>query len=266
MQVTLAAKSRSNTMENKYTASQWAAIEGGHTMETDTSKELKFMQSLGEARMYKTRNQISREGARSITDHLFVSLMSLYTMSNDYKYAPVAKEYARRTMQSGSSFANPSPSGTDLYQTIHTLNKPEGLVSSEADKLLLAKVNVNNLKIKNFMRGVQSGKITPGQAQQFFFKLEKDLAIQDPKLRAARRLAQNWDTLTTAQRQLVTTQINRYFKMNAKRSDIAPLFTRFAKDAGLVVNDSKAKKIGKRIARGAAAFAGGYALGKMTEL
>jgi hypothetical protein len=252
-------------MTNKYTAAQWAAIEGGHSMEEE-KHELSFIQSLGEARMYKTRNQISREGARSITDHLFVSLMSLYAMSNDYKYAPVAKEYARRTMATGGSFSKPSPSGTDLYQTLYTLNKPQGLVNSEADNLLMAKVKVNNFKIKKFMRDVQTGKITPGEAQEFFYKMEKDLAIQDPKLRAARRLTQNWSTLTTSQRQLVSTQLSRYYKMNARRSDMAPLFTQFAKDSSLAVSDSKAKKIGKRIARGAAAFAGGYALGKMTEL
>ena len=32
-----------------------------------------------------------------------------------------------------------------------------------------------------------------GQAQQFILKLEKDLAIQDQKLRATRRLVQNWN-------------------------------------------------------------------------
>lgn len=251
--------------QERYTAAEWAAIEGGHSIE-ESEKGLTFIQSLGEARMYRTRDQIKRDGARSVADHLFVSLLSLYTMANDYKYAPVAKEYARRTMQSGGSFSRPNPSGTDLYQTLFTLNKPDGLVNGEADQLLLNKVNVSNPRIKKFMRDVQTGKINPGQAQAFFFKLERDLAIQDPKLRAARRLAQNWDTLTTAQRQLVATQLNRYYNMNAKRSDLRPLFNNFAKDSGLVVSDSKAKKIGKRIARGAAAFAGGYALGKLTEL
>jgi hypothetical protein len=249
----------------RYTASEWAAMQGGHSVEP-ASTELSFIQSLGEARMYKTREQIKRDGARSVADHLFVSLLSLYTMANDYKYAPVAKGYAQKTMQSGGSFSQPSPSGTDLYQTLFTLNKPQGLINSEADQLLLNKVKVNNPKIKKFMMDIQTGQINPGQAQAFFFKLERDLAIQDPKLRAARRLAQNWSTLTTAQRQLVATQLNRYFTMNAKRSDLRPLFTNFAKDSGLVVADSKAKKIGKRIARGAAAFAGGYALGKMLEL
>ena len=82
--------------EEKYTLKQYAAMEGGHTL-GDENNGLEFIQSLGEARMFKTRQQISSEGARGLTDHLFVGLLSLYAMSNDYKYAPMAKQYARRT-------------------------------------------------------------------------------------------------------------------------------------------------------------------------
>ena len=45
-----------------------------------------------------------------------------------------------------------------------------------------------------------------------------------------------------------------------------PIFTKFAKDGGLLASSSKTKKIAKRIARGAAAMAVGYAAGRATEL
>ena len=45
--------------DKKYTLQQYAAMQGGHEMyEDDSSKGLTFMKSLGEARMFKTRNQI----------------------------------------------------------------------------------------------------------------------------------------------------------------------------------------------------------------
>ena len=86
----------------KYTAKQYAEMYGGHTMTEEEPKGLEFMQTLGEARMFRSKDQIKREGSRNTADHLFATLMSLYTMSQDYKYAPVAKEYARRT----SMFSN----------------------------------------------------------------------------------------------------------------------------------------------------------------
>ena len=47
-------------MANKYTASEWAAMEGGHSL-PEGKKELSFIQDLSESRMFKTRNQISKE-------------------------------------------------------------------------------------------------------------------------------------------------------------------------------------------------------------
>jgi len=252
--------------DKKYTLQQYAAIQGGHEMyEDESSKGLTFMQSLGEARMFKTRNQISSSGARTLTDHFFVSMMSLYAMSNDYKYAPIAKKYAKDTNRFGN-FNRPSPSGTDLYQSLHTILKPEGLVDSEADKLLLNKVNVDQRKIRMFMKQLETGKVNPGQAQAFFYKLEKDLAIQDPKLRAARRLVGDWNNLTSNQQQLAATQINKHFRLNARRSDLNPIFSNYSKDAGLQLSSPEKKSIGKRIARGAAAFAAGYTAGKLTGM
>lgn len=229
-----------------------------------SDKELSFMQELGEARMFKSRNQIEKEGARSLTDHLFVSLLSLYAMSNDYKYAPVAKEYARRTMNFGN-FNRPSPSGTDLYQTMYSLQRPEELFSKERDAMLMDKIQLEVPKIKRFLQQVKQGKVNPSTAQEFFFRLERNLKIQDPKLRAARRLTQDWTKLSTQQQQLVTTQLMRYFRLNARRSDLMPLYSSFAKDNKLEIGDEQKGSIAKTLAKGAAAFAAGYVAGKSLE-
>jgi len=226
-------------------------------------KSLSFIESLGEARMFKSKQQISSEGARSITDHVFVSMMSLYAMSQDYNHAPVAADYAKRTISRGG-FNQASPSGTDLYQTLFTLKKPGEFLTNEKDKLLLNKVKLNDTKIKQFLKKIETGSINQGEAQAFLFKLERDLMITDPKLRAARRLTANWTNISTEQRTLVASQLNRYYRVDARRSDMYPLFSKFAKTSG--VAGGKIGKIGKRVARGAAAFAAGYAAGKFTEL
>ena len=115
--------------DKKYTPMERALMEGGHEVPARKEEQYSFINSLGEARMFKTRQQISSEGASSITNHLFVGLMSIYIMSNNYEYAPVAKAYATNTVRKGN-FNTPSPSGSDLYQTMHTLLKPKGLLSA----------------------------------------------------------------------------------------------------------------------------------------
>ena len=250
--------------EKKFTSHEYALMYGGHSL-PEKDEGLSFIQSLGEAKMYKTRNQIKHDGARGITDHLFVSLLSLYTMANDYNYAPVAKEYSKRTTTKGN-FNTPSPTGTDLYQTLYTIGKPDGLLDSEADRLLLNKVKISQPRIRQFLKQVEQGTINQGQAQAFFYKLEKDLAIQDPRLRATRRLVQDWTSLSSQQQTLAATEINKYFRRAARRSDLNPLFSKFASESGLIASSGRLAKIGKRVARGAAAFAAGYAAGKMTGM
>jgi hypothetical protein len=226
---------------------------------------MEFIKDLSEAKMFKTRNQLSKEGVQSLTDHLFVGLMSLYAMSNSYEYAPVASEYARKTLMFGN-FKNASPSGTDLYQMIHSLSNPGGLFSKPKDTMMSSRVNIDDRKIKQFMLRISTGKLSTGQAQQFFLRLEKDLGIQNPKLVASRRLVQDWKKLNTNQRQLATTHMMKHYRLNGRRSDLMPLFSNFAHDGNLVIGSKKKHKIAKAIAAGAAAFAGGYALGSMSKL
>ena len=74
----------------------------------------------------------------------------VYNEISDYKYAPVAKEYARRTMAFGG-FNRPSPSGSDLYQTLFTLKRGDALFGKERDAMLMDKVRIpRNLKLKDF--------------------------------------------------------------------------------------------------------------------
>ena len=226
------------------------------------NKEENFIQSLGEARMFKTREQISREGLRAVTDHLFIGLLSLYAMSNDYNYAPVASGYAQQTLRQGN-FNNPSPSGTDLYQTIYTLKRADTLFTNSKDLLLASKLNLEEPKIKQFLRQLQSGNVNSQAAGQFFFRLERTLQIQDPKLRAARRLIQDWPTLTTQQQQLAVTQVVKHFRIHGNRSDLMPLVVRFAKDGNFLLSSGKLSSIAKKTAEYAAYGAAGYALGRM---
>jgi hypothetical protein len=251
-------------MTDKYTAAEWALLEGGHEFEPE-KKGLSFMQELGEARMFKTRDQIQKQGSQKLTNHLFANLLSLYVMSQDYNYAPVAAQYARKTTAMGS-FNRPSPSGTDLFQTVHSLKRPEYFKGNAKDDIQMSNINVNDAQIKRFLNKIKSGKVSANEAAPFFMKMERDLKIDDPKLRATRRLATDWDRLNTAQRQLAGNHLNKYFRTQANRSDMMPLFGQFAKDNNLNIGPSRSKQIAKQVARKGAAFAAGYMIGKNLEV
>jgi len=251
--------------EKRYTAAQYARMVGGHPMDEDEQYTYDFIHELQESRMFRTKEQIAGGGARVLADHLFVNLLSLYAMSQDYNYAPVAKKYAQQTVLPGN-FNRPSPSNTDLYMTLHSLKNSDRYMGKEKDSMLMDKIRLNDRQIKVFLNKIRTGNINKGQAQAFFYKLEKDLKIMDPKIRAARRLAQNWETLTTQQRELVGTQLNQYYRLHARRSDMMPLFTSFAKDNKLVLTDKEKSSIAGTLAKAAVGFAAGYAIGKSYKI
>lgn len=238
-----------------------ALLEGGQELPPRDPKGASFIQELGEARMFKTRDQIGKEGARVISDHMFISLLALFAMSNDYRYAPVASEYAKRTMRMGN-FNRPSPSGTDLYQTVHSLLKPGDMFNSDRDALLTNNIRIDQNRLKRFLNDIKSGRTDGPGIGQYLYKLERDLRIQDPKLRAARRLIQDWPRLTTQQQQLAVTQLMKHFRLHGRRSDIMPLFMQFAKDGNFELSSGKLQKIAKKAAEYAAIAGVGYLAGK----
>ena len=99
-------------MAEKFTAKQYAEMYGGHTITEEQPQGLEFMQTLGEARMFRSKEQLKREGARNTSDHLFASLLSLYAMPQDYKYAPSKR--VRKTYNEFRKLNNASPYGSDL--------------------------------------------------------------------------------------------------------------------------------------------------------
>ena len=60
----------------KYTAKQWAEIEGGHTMSENKEPKFGFVRDLNESRQYRTRQQIQRSNAREIVDHAFLDMIT----------------------------------------------------------------------------------------------------------------------------------------------------------------------------------------------
>ena len=53
----------------KYTAKQWAEIEGGHTMSESNEEKFSFVKDLNESSQYRTRQALSASDARMIADH-----------------------------------------------------------------------------------------------------------------------------------------------------------------------------------------------------
>jgi len=250
----------------KYTAKQWSEIEGGHTMSETASPQFGFVRDLTESKMFRSRQHLDTTPINSVANTALMQMLTLHIMYSDYNTAPLAKEYARRTIASGTNFKQFRQGATDLY---HTLNKvTTGDTSTPAATIKSNKIKLPEPQIKQYLTQMASGKPVTG-AENMLLRLERGLDIQEPNYRNLRRLAASWEDLPAGQRQLLSTRMLQYYRTNAIRSDLYKPFQTYAKSGGYIVKglDSKekgitARNVAARVATGAAALAGGFAAGR----
>jgi hypothetical protein len=239
-------------MEQKYTAKQWAAIEGGHSI--DASPKFSFVGDLTESRMYRTRKQLEASDLGDVADFAFLNLLSMHILNNDEETKSLAQAYAKRTIEN-NQFKNYKQSGTDLYQALHKLSNDN-------------QVKLPEEELKAYLRQVAKGNPTP-QARGLFMKLERALKIQETNYKSLRRLGVDWSKLSHSQRRLVNTRLLQYYRTNAIRSELYPPLLSYSKANNYILigadNAEKAtvaKKIAARAAMAAAGGAAGFAMGR----
>lgn len=250
----------------QYTAKQWAEIEGGHTMSETTKPQYGFIRDLNESKLFRTKQHLEASPINNVSNTALMQFLTLHIMYSDYNTAPLAKEYARRTIASGTNFKQYRQGGTDLYHALHKATI--GDTSSPAAQIKSNKIKLPEAQLKQYLVQMANGKPVTG-AENLLLRMERGLDIQEASYRTMRRQAGNWAKLPTAQRAMLSTRLQQYYRANAIRSDLYKPFQAYAKSSGYNVKglDSleksiTAKNIATRVATGAAAFTGGFAAGR----
>ena len=252
-------------MEQKYTASEWAQIEGGHTVESSAPEQYSFVRDLNESKMYRTRQAVQQSDYRDVLDFAFLNIVTLWILYNDYNTAPAAKKYAAETFKY-RGFTTYRQSATDLYVALQQIaNGPAA--SPEAD-VQRSKVNLPEAKLRQFFTALSQGNQLPS-VDAFFLKLERSLDIQESNYRSIRRLAASWNSATTQQKKLTVTRLLQFYRVKALRSELYPLLKQYATSNNLEMADveNPEKKKGLSLATkvalsGAAGYYVGRQLGK----
>jgi len=255
-------------MEQKYTAKQWSEIEGGHTMSEESKSQYGFIGDIMESRMFRSKSRVEGSNARDMADFAMMNMLALYILSNEYDFAPVAQDYAKRTMAYGN-FNTYRASGTDLNVAL-TAVKNGMADAGDKNQLQNSRLDFNETRIKAFLNTIKAGR-KPMSVPSFFMKLERDLDIQNSNYRSIRRLAQDWPRLNVMQKQLVITRMLQFFRMKALRSELYSYIRDMSRSQGLEAKNAHnaegapkmrgADTLAKMATIGAAAV-GGYALGK----
>lgn len=199
-------------MNEKYTAKEWAMIEGGHTVETDDTPQFSFIrENLSESTMYRTHAQIKNAPQSEVRDFAFITLITLWLLTSEDKKA-FAQDYATKTIQY-RDFNLYRQAGTDLFMAIHRL------------------VNDGSLREYNILRFLTL--MSMGQPivapETWLLKLERNLGITNGTYKMLRRYISDWNRISDAQHEEVYNKLLLYYRSKAIRSELYPLIENLAK-------------------------------------
>lgn len=252
--------------DEKYTAGEWAAMSGGHSVEKKSSK-LQLVNELTESRLFRNKKIAGDVNLDDAAELAFVQLMMLNVFNKDYDFAPLAKEYAGRTA-AFRNFDTFRTSGTDLYIALNRVMGKGQRYDNEKDKIAATRINPNRNDLLKYLNNIASSKSNPDFEKRMLLRFEKQFNIQDSLLKSLRRLSSDWENLNQNQRALVVTRMSQYMKQKAMRSELTPALLQFQKRGNYIINDKgdKKKKIWNNPIVKAGAFvgaiAGAKALGK----
>lgn len=251
--------------DEKYTASEWHQMDGGHNVEKKS--KLQLVHELTESRLFRNKNIAGKVNLDDAAELAFVQLMMLNVFNKDYDFAPLAREYASRTI-AFRNFDTFRTSGTDLYIALNRIMGKDQKSLTDKDKIASSRIKPNRVDLIRYLDNISKSKSNPDFEKRMLLRFEKQFNIQNSLLKSLRRLSGDWENLNQNQRSLVVTRLSQYMRQKAMRSELTPALLKFQKRGNYIVSDKgdKKKKMWARPIVKAAAqiagIAGAQALGK----
>ena len=223
-------------MQEKYSASEWAIMEGGHSI--DTPKEdapFSFIKDIHEARMLRDEKNAKVLTYTDCCERLYLSLLCLELMRHYPKYNAIVKQYAKTTTNK-NNYSMFRMFSTDLHNFIYYINGDDAamdkLKDPESAKIVRTKTHLPTNALNRYLSQL-SHDTEPTGVSNLFLKLETDLQIKNSEYKSIRRLVTNIRSVSTNQQQTFTTRLLFAVRAKLRSSDLISDFEKFVKDKDL---------------------------------
>ena len=241
-------------MSEKFTAREWATMQGGHTVEK-TSKYSFIREEITEARYIRTGRDALGRDMNDVAESYFEQLLMLQQMR--FENPAFAKKYAKDTLKF-MNFSSIKPGGTDLHNLASIINNPnkyKGVTSGGA-------IRFDELGFKRYLRDIVAGRDNTAMDRTFLMKQQKNLGIDSSFLKQARRVSADYGRSNAGERAGLSARMVNSQRVDGKfRSDISKQYMGTIKNKKLIPQDKKLPLW----AKAAAGFAAGVALSRAID-
>jgi len=203
-------------------------------------KDLQLINQLSESKMFRTPKIVNTVKVDDAAELAFMHLLILTVFNHSYDFAPLASEYAKRTIAYGN-FNRFRTNGTDLYIMFNRLTGEDQEYDNEKDKIAIQRIRLNYPRMKRFLTSIARNE-TSSTIDRELYRFEKDLNIQDSMLKSIRRLVGDWEGLSHSQKSVLVTRMKQFMTQRAQLSDLTQPILKFQKNEKLAVDDTKDRK------------------------
>jgi len=217
-------------MTEKFTAAQWAELEGGHEVTPVQEESYSFLRDLQESRMTKDNGNAKKLTYTDCSERLYLTLLALETMRQYPDFKAYVQRYAKKT--SGfEQYKMYRIMGTDLYNFTYFLvgdsSAQDKLKDPESAKRMRASTKLPTSAINRYINAIAQGK-TPVQISNMFQAIETAVKITNSDYKLIRRNLMNFARLTKAEKRLISTRLIYAVRAKLRSSDIIEDFEKFA--------------------------------------
>ena len=217
-------------MTDKFTAAQWAEIEGGHEVTPVQEESYSFLRDLHESRMTKDSGNAKKLTYTDCGERMYLTLLALETMRQYPDFKAYVQRYAKKTT-GFDTYKMYRLMGTDLYNFTYFLvgnsNAQDKLKDPESAKRMRAKTKIPTAAINRYINSVAQGKL-PVQVNNMFMAIENAIGISNSDYKSIRRNLVNFARLTKAEKRLISTRLIFAVRAKLRSSDIIEDFEKFA--------------------------------------
>lgn len=223
-----------------------------------------IFQELSESKLYPSKNSLKKYTLQDVANHAFLSCCALVIFNNDFSSLNYVRQYLHKTYKSQYEFWNFNV--TDLYISLHLLFNDQNhryLKSNPNNDLLFKRITLDKYKINEFFQYLKSNNPNSNHDRRFLLKIEQGLNITDTNYKSIRRLVQEWNNLSSSEKQLSMTRLLQFFRNNARRSDLLWMLEKIARQQKLELKNVQNSEKNNAAFKGAlVGGAAGYFLGK----
>jgi len=209
-------------MTEKFTATQWAEIEGGHEMTPAKEEPYSFLKDIHESRMTRQAGTVKSLTYTDCCERLYLSVLILEILNQYAYFRNTAREYAKRTT-GYDTFKSYRMSGTDLYNFAYFVNGDDEAMLKLKDPTSARNArNRTTLPLAQLIGWLKTvrGSTAYPQTSQFLMRLESALKITNTEYRTVRRNITRYKALNTKDKQDTVTRLLIAARAKLRNSDL----------------------------------------------